>query len=58
MKIIGYIHSGYKSKFGIPRQSGFVASTIGKIIMESEFKDRDFFREIESFSHLWIIRGF
>ena len=26
--------------------------------MENEFKDRDFFREIENFSHLWIIWGF
>ncbi len=32
MKIIGYIHTDFKEKFGIPRQSGLVR-TPGRIVL-------------------------
>ena len=57
IKPIGYIKSNYKSKFGIPRQSGIVEEK-GYIVLEKEFQNPDAFRGIEEFSHLWILWGF
>ena len=52
---IGYIYNDYKEKFGIPRQSGLTENVVSKIIFEEDYQDPDFFREIEKFTHLWII---
>ena len=50
---IATIHSCYKEKFGIPRQPGLVASE-AYIEMASEYSQDEAFRELESFSHIWI----
>ena len=55
---IAYIHTDFKSKFGIPRQSGRAPSLTGIIIPEPEYKNPEAFRGIEEFSHLWLIFGF
>ena len=55
---VAYIHTDFKEKFGIPRQSGRVSELLGKIVFEPNFSDKDFLRGIEEFSHLWIIFGF
>lgn len=52
---IGYIENDYKEKFGIPRQSGLTENVISKITFTEDYQDPDFFREIESFTHLWLI---
>lgn len=57
IKQIGVISTPYKEKFGIPRQSKRTNS-VGEIYFEPEFNNIDAFREIESFTHLWIIFGF
>lgn len=54
-KIIGYIHSDFKSKFGIPRQSGLVDTLDSFIIFEPEFQVAEAFKGISDFSHLWLI---
>ena len=58
IKPIGYIHNDYKEKFGIPRQSGLLESVISKIIINEDFKDPNYFKEIDKFSHLWLIWHF
>ena len=58
IKPIGYIHNDYKEKFGIPRQSGLSESVISKIIINEDFKDSNYFKEIDEFSHLWLIWHF
>lgn len=58
VKIIAKIHNDYKTKFGIPRQSGLVNSVISKIVFEPEFRDSNAFRGIEDYSHLWLIWQF
>lgn len=58
IKPLAYIETDFKDKFGIPRQSGRVKALLGKIIFEPEFSDLDFIRDIEEFSHLWLIFGF
>lgn len=50
---IAIIHSCYKEKFGIPRQPGLVASE-ARIEMDSEYSQNEAFRELESFSHIWV----
>lgn len=52
---IGYIENDYKEKFGIPRQSGLTENVVSKITFEEDYQDPDFFREIEKFTHLWLI---
>ncbi|MBQ7785586.1 MAG: tRNA (N6-threonylcarbamoyladenosine(37)-N6)-methyltransferase TrmO [Clostridia bacterium] len=58
MKIIAHIHSDFKEKFGIPRQSGLVPQTRARIVFEKAYRVADAFRGIEGFSHLWLIWSF
>ncbi len=57
LKTIAYIHTDFPTKFGVPRQSG-LADTKGKIIFTPEYRSEDSVRELEQYSHLWIIWGF
>ncbi|MDD2463736.1 MAG: tRNA (N6-threonylcarbamoyladenosine(37)-N6)-methyltransferase TrmO [Desulfobulbus sp.] len=58
MKIIAHIHTDFKSKFGIPRQSGLVETLKGKIIFEPDYRHPDAVRGLDGFSHIWIIWQF
>lgn len=58
IKPIAFVKSDFKEKFGIPRQSGRAPSAIARIEFERDYSDLDAFREIETFSHLWIIFDF
>ena len=58
MKIIARIHSDFREKFGIPRQSGLVEELEAYIVFEPEYRNMDAFRGLEDFSHLWIIWQF
>lgn len=58
IKPIAYIHTDFKEKFGIPRQSGRVKELLGKVVFEPEFKKCDAIRGIDEYSHLWLIFGF
>ena len=57
MKIIARIHTPFKEKFGIPRQSG-ITDGVAKIIFEPEYRRREAFTGIEGYSHLWLIWQF
>lgn len=58
MKIIGHIHTDFPSKFGIPRQSGLVNELKATITFEPEFRNREAFRGLEEFSHIWLLWKF
>lgn len=58
VKPIAYIHTDFKEKFGIPRQSGRAPSLTAKIIFTPEYRNADALREIEGFSHLWLLFDF
>ena len=58
LKIIAKIYTDFKDKFGIPRQSGIAADTVGKIIFEKEYRRPEAIRGIEGFSHLWLLWEF
>ena len=58
LKPIAYIETDFNEKFGIPRQSGRAKSLQGKIVFCPEYRNPDALREIEGFSHLWLIFDF
>ena len=58
MKIIAKIHTDFKEKFGIPRQSGIADGAIGRIVFEPEYRNPDALRGLEGYSHLWLIWEF
>lgn len=58
MKIIAHIETDFTTKFGIPRQSGIIAEAEGRIIFEKEYRVKEAFRELEGFSHIWILWQF
>lgn len=54
VEAIGLIHSCYREKFGIPRQPGLVKSATGSIELLPPCDREEMFRELESFSHIWL----
>ena len=58
MKIIGHIETDFKEKFGIPRQSGLVKESTGRIVFEKEYNVPEAFRGLEDFSHIWVLWQF
>ena len=58
IKPVAYIESDFSEKFGVPRQSGRVPSLKARIIFTKEYSNIDAIRDIQGFSHLWLIFGF
>ena len=51
---IGLIHSCFKEKFGIPRQSGLIPEATGRLEILPPYNRPEAFRAIEGFSHIWL----
>ncbi|MBQ6847584.1 MAG: tRNA (N6-threonylcarbamoyladenosine(37)-N6)-methyltransferase TrmO [Clostridia bacterium] len=58
MKVIAKIHTDFKEKFGIPRQSGLLPELKAEIIFEKEYRDISALKGIEGFSHIWLLWEF
>lgn len=58
MKIIAKIHTDFRTKFGIPRQSGLVKNLKGRIVFEPEFRNAEALRGLEGFSYIWLLWDF
>jgi tRNA-Thr(GGU) m(6)t(6)A37 methyltransferase TsaA len=58
MRPIARIHTDFPTKFGIPRQSGIIASLQGRIVFEPEYRNAEAVRGLEEFSHIWLIWEF
>ena len=58
MKPIAHIYTDFKTKFGLPRQSGLVKEITGKIIFEKEYSIAEAFKGLEDFSHIWLLWEF
>ena len=58
MKTIATIRTDFPTKFGIPRQSGIIASLQGRIVFEPEYRNPEAVRDLEEFSHIWLIWEF
>ena len=52
---IGIIHSCFKEKFGIPRQSGLVPMAEGRLEILPPYNRQEAFRSLEDYSHLWLV---
>jgi len=52
---IATIYTDFNDKFGLPRQSGLVEGLTGCIVMEKEYRSPDAFKELEGFSHIWLL---
>ncbi len=55
---IAHVYTDFPGKFGVPRQSGRVASARGKIVFLPPFRREEALRGIEAFSHLWLLFDF
>lgn len=55
---IAKIRTGFTEKFGIPRQSGLVDSTVARIVFEPEYRTYDALKGLEEFSHIWLLWEF
>lgn len=55
---IATIRTGFKTKFGIPRQPSLIPELLGKIVFEKKYVKDGMLRGIEGFSHLILIWGF
>ena len=51
---IGYVHTKYREKFGIPRQSGLVESP-GIITFLPPYDDANAFRGLEEYDYIWVL---
>lgn len=58
LRPIAVIRTDFPTKFGIPRQSGLMPSSLGEIIFEPEYRDANALRGLDGFTHLWLIWGF
>ncbi|MFZ5571524.1 MAG: tRNA (N6-threonylcarbamoyladenosine(37)-N6)-methyltransferase TrmO [Thermodesulfobacteriota bacterium] len=52
---IGYFHSCFKEKFGIPRQPGIVENARGQLELLPDHGSPDTVRGLEDFSHIWLL---
>lgn len=52
---IGILHSCFREKFGIPRQSGLVPEAEGRLEILPPYNRTEAFRALEDYSHLWLI---
>ncbi|HHX82773.1 MAG TPA: tRNA (N6-threonylcarbamoyladenosine(37)-N6)-methyltransferase TrmO [Pseudomonadaceae bacterium] len=52
---LGFMRSPYKQKFAIPRQPNLVREAVGEIHFLPEYADANGLRDLDSFSHLWLL---
>ncbi|AAZ28214.1 tRNA (N6-threonylcarbamoyladenosine(37)-N6)-methyltransferase TrmO [Colwellia psychrerythraea] len=52
---IGVIESPYQEKFAIPRQPNLVSAAKGKVVLLGDANNHELVRDIEQFSHLWLL---
>jgi tRNA-Thr(GGU) m(6)t(6)A37 methyltransferase TsaA len=52
---IAVIESPYKEKFAIPRQPNLVSAAKGKVVLLGEANNNELVRDIEQFSHVWLL---
>ncbi len=52
---IGRVESPFKEKFAIPRQPGLVNAANGKVILTGDANNADLVKELEQFSHIWLL---
>lgn len=54
LRVIAVIYSCYHEKFGIPRQPGLVNQARARIEFMPSFDRVEMFKELDTFSHIWV----
>lgn len=52
---IAVVESPYQEKFAIPRQPNLVSEAQGKVILVGQANQKELIRDIEQYSHLWLL---
>lgn len=55
---VAYIETDFNEKFALPRQSGMCPDLCGRIRFTAPFAHAEAVRELDGFSHIWLIFGF
>ena len=55
---VAHIRTDFKEKFGIPRQSGYVGGSLGKVVFAPKYRNPDALKGLDEFSHVWLIFDF
>lgn len=58
IKPIARIQTDFSEKFGVPRQAGLAPSLTGEIVFEPEYRNIRAVKELDGFSHIWLIWEF
>ena len=58
IKPVAYIHTDFRTKFGVPRQSGVAQSLRGTIVFEPYYRDPEAVKGLDGFSHIWVLWDF
>ena len=51
---IGFLHSPFREKFGIPRQPGLAPHAISRLVLLPEYARSECVEGLGAFSHLWL----
>ena len=58
MKPVAHIYTDFKTKFGVPRQSGLSPSSLGRIVFMPAYRNIEAFRGLDGYSHIWLLWDF
>lgn len=58
IKPVAHVHTEFREKFGIPRQSSIVPGLKGEVVFVPPYNNPAAIKGIEGYSHLWLIWGF
>ena len=58
MEIIAEIHTDYPEKFGIPKQAGIVADSVGTIRFCGKYNVNEAVKGLENYDYIWILWQF
>ena len=56
--VIAHIRTDFKTKFGIPRQSGLVDTLPAYVVMEPAYRQPEAFRGLADYDYLWLVWQF
>lgn len=58
IKPVAHIYTDFRTKFGVPRQSGVAEELKGTIVFEPYYRDPEAVKGLEGFSHIWVLWDF
>lgn len=58
MNPVAHIRTKFRTKFGVPRQSGLIEGLIGEIVFLPQYRNVEALRGLEGFSHIWLLWDF